>query len=145
MKKDEGGVAGLNLCGCGDPERNLKMVYKLLKAREMEGTSALDWDERRKTHKDLVNDVLMSDPEATYELVMQLLDGSSNFLEHGGSIHGAWLTESGREFLRQVEAGDPKVEFKIDPQTVSWVEQAELRLGIGAPEGGARVPKPKRI
>lgn len=143
MKTEQCGMDGLKLCSCGNPEGNLRIIYQLLKAQEMRRASPLAFNTSYEVHKEIVRDVLMGDAQATHELVMQLLDGASNFLDHGGSIHGAWLTESGQEFMRQVESCDEKVEFGLDAETRAWVESAQLRLDIEAL--GPVEAQPKRL
>lgn len=152
MDKKNQGIEGINLCGCGNPEGNVALIYKLLKARDLasaasqDGPSREDCENIHKAYQKTARDILSADPMATLELAMQLIDGASNFLEHGGSIHGAWLTESGEEFLRQVETGDPKLsgfcEEGLGGEMRAWAEQAEMDLSVVSPKPPAG---PKRM
>jgi hypothetical protein len=136
MPEQAEGIDGLAMCNCGNPTRNLQMIYKLLKARQIMHSVKRDFSDKFKSYHEHAHEILMRDFEATHELVMQLLDGTSNFLEHGGSIHGAWLTPSAHAFLHQVEQGDAQrpgdqdIDHVMDAELTAWLDKTQLDQDI---------------
>lgn len=85
----------LGLCGCGSPEDTNEVIRLILIAQNQE-----TWEDKQKSLNNVCN--INVDENYNYngliQFVLYILD-SHEFLEHGGSIGGAWLTEKGKIFL----------------------------------------------
>ena len=89
----------LGLCGCGSPEDSYEAIRRYLHVRKDAHDDTLPYNE--------IHDRYMSDlhincsDELQYgilQFLMYILD-SRGFTEHGGSIGGCWLTESGEMLM----------------------------------------------
>lgn len=76
----------LSLCGCGDPEAGVRLVYDLLKLYDQPGLIY-----------DTVGAVL-GDNAGVQQVVLSVLE-SAQLTEHGSSLWGAWLTPRGKWVL----------------------------------------------
>lgn len=96
----------LRLCGCGSPEEAFDLVRDLL--------NLAPFYENRDEVTALIGD------GGPAHIVLSALDGA-DLLEHGGTIHGSWLTNKG-EWYRTVLAtiGD-------------WYE-----IAVGLPHNGGK-------
>lgn len=89
----------IGLCGCGNPEFTYEVIRQILNIQSKRFDSAETYKERQKHFSDLCNSSM--DNENYYGLiqfVLYILD-DKGFLEHGGSIGGAWLSEKGTIYL----------------------------------------------
>lgn len=94
----------LCLCGCGRPEDILRYITEALRAyREVLDT---DWSEEARKKAELFTDGILR------EWTAHIMD-SAGLLDHGTGIHGAWITDKGREFLLALEKYAP--EKWLDP------------------------------
>lgn len=86
----------INICGCGNPEYTEEIVIKILESRKIK-----DFHKREQFIKDSIgvdfdkNNMVYG----LYQFVLYQLD-DKQFLEHGSSISGAWLTEKGEVVLK---------------------------------------------
>lgn len=85
----------LDLCGCGSPESTYEVIRLILIAQNQ-----TDWDNKQNSFNKIcgLNMALNDNYDGLIQFVLYILD-SHEFLEHGGSIGGAWLTEKGKLFL----------------------------------------------
>lgn len=87
----------IGMCGCGDEQAVKRFILELLQLQDKR--NEYDYHTLRnemhkvieKTHKDTI-----------FEFVFHTLD-NADILEHGSSVYGAWLTDSGKEFLQLLE------------------------------------------
>lgn len=75
----------LNWCGCGIPDDALDEVQKVLEWASTFGNREII---------DTGNPLILC--------LLYTLD-AAGFLEHGSSIYGSWLTETGEEFLKALK------------------------------------------
>jgi hypothetical protein len=85
----------LDLCGCGNPYKTNEIIRLILIAQTKEG-----WDNKKNALNSICNiDISENDNyDGLIQFVLYILD-SHEFLEHGGCISSAWLTEKGKLFL----------------------------------------------
>lgn len=88
----------MDLCGCGNPEYTLEVIRLILNIQNdfHEGKIESPYEECRKVFNINNDNYVIQD--GLVQFVMYQLD-SYGFLEHGGSIGGAWLTEDGKDLL----------------------------------------------
>jgi len=79
------------MCGCGSDEP-LKMIYEVLKAHDQHH---YDYDNKKKSC------ISACGNEASWEFILHVLD-NYNFMEHGGSVYGSWLTDKGKNLLNDL-------------------------------------------
>ena len=89
----------LNLCGCGVPEYVLTMIKEVLNALNRQSVK----ERREVLFKTLGFEATSLDELTTvqygmYKFILDVLD-EAEIIEHGSSIHGAWLTEYGKQIL----------------------------------------------
>lgn len=93
---------GLNICGCGTPWDTAKIIYKVLKIQSKRN----DWDNKiADINKLFANDFTKEQERniyGVYQFILYILD-NKGFLEHGGGIGGAWLTQWGEDLLYVLE------------------------------------------
>lgn len=94
------------LCGCGDPDSTVDAVCVLL--------------ERARDDKPVID---REDCQLA-EAVANVLENSDGLLEHGTSIHYAWLTKEGEKRLQQMRKW-AKYALADDPNT-----QISFRHGV---------------
>ena len=85
----------LKLCGCGSPERTWEIIRLILIAQSQDG-----YENRINMLNNICN-INIEDSnnyDGLIQFVLYVLD-DHEFLEHGSSIGGAWLTEKGKLFL----------------------------------------------
>jgi len=73
----------LNFCGCGSPSEIMEVIFILLKGDNFEQFGKLEYGVKT--------------------LVFNILD-SLEYMDHGSSIGGAWLTEKGKSLYEALEA-----------------------------------------
>lgn len=85
----------LGLCGCGCPEKTIEVIRLVLSAQNED-----EWDNKTLTLNNICNLDVYSNKnyDGLIQFVLYILD-NHGFLEHGGSIGGAWLTKKGELFL----------------------------------------------
>lgn len=96
----------LGLCGCGNPEEAFELVRDLLRLAP--------FYEHRDEVRALIGD------GAPSHIILSTLD-HADLIEHGGSIHGSWLTDKGQWYLNA-----------LNTVTV-WDE-----IDVGLPHDGAK-------
>lgn len=89
----------LGMCGCGNPEDVKNYIYKVLKVQKDWKNGTITFDQRVRIHKKIIKE---TDPDIILQFTLHVLD-NSEFLEHGGSIGGAWFTENGDRLLELLE------------------------------------------
>lgn len=98
----------LNLCGCGNPEDAVDLVLDLLKLLPFYEPG----------HEEQVY-ALMGHPGAVHMVLSQL--DRAGLTDHGGSLHGSWITPKGEWLLAALGA----------------LEDFDEMDGAGFPHGGA--------
>ena len=96
----------LQLCGCGAPDNVLVMIKEVLNALNRQDSS----ERREVLFKTLGFEATSLDELTTiqygmYKFILDVLD-NAEIIEHGSSIHGAWLTKHGLEILQAFELVD---------------------------------------
>lgn len=115
----------LDLCGCGSPEDTYEIIRRYLHVRKDAHDGNLPYNE--------VCDRYMSDLHINYsdeiqygmlQFLMYILD-SHGFTEHGSSVGGCWLTESGEMFLTVLDAWHSKNMINIShvPEYIKQIKQ----------------------
>lgn len=88
----------LNCCGCGSPQLTLNVIKEILNIR----SSCEDYNLRLKKIAELFGVTEMNDNlYGLYQYLLYQLD-EIEILEHGSSVCGAWLTDYGKELLKQL-------------------------------------------
>jgi hypothetical protein len=75
----------LGLCGCGNAEEAFELIRDLLRLAPFY------------EHRDEVRALIGDGP--TGHIVLSTLD-HADLIEHGGTIHGSWLTDKGEWYLK---------------------------------------------
>lgn len=85
----------LKLCGCGNPQDTYEVIRLILTAHNQEES-----EDKHKILNDIcgINKSEHNNYHGLIQFASYILD-SHDFLEHGSSISGAWLTEKGKLFL----------------------------------------------
>ncbi|PSK57055.1 hypothetical protein B0E38_02586 [Streptomyces sp. 111WW2] len=81
----------LGLCGCGSPDDAFDLIRDLLKLAPF-------YDHRTEVV------ALIGDGAASH-IILSTLD-TADLIEHGGSIHGSWLTDKGQWYLNALTSVD---------------------------------------
>lgn len=86
----------LNFCGCGRPERVAELLAAYLSAlvedsRQAEARCVPTWKQQPWLE-------VGGDDRDVFLMCAYIAD-AAGWTEHGGSVHGAWITESGRDIL----------------------------------------------
>lgn len=90
----------IGLCGCGNPESTNEVLRQILNIKSADCT----YEDRQKAYGELCNSDMNNDMYyGLIQFVLYVLD-NKEFLEHGGGIGGAWLTEKGRIYLDLLNA-----------------------------------------
>ena len=102
----------LGICGCGRPEEAYKAVHEMLKRVKDRGN--------------------IIEPDEPHVLFMAYTLDHLEFLEHGSSIYGAWLTDKGEELLAALDIFKEKYEYDwnaaqndIPNEFWAWEERKE--------------------
>lgn len=105
----------IGLCGCGAPEFTQEVIRQILTIQSKRFDSTETYEERQKKFSDLCNSSM--DNENYYGLIQFVLYIFDNrrYLEHGGSIGGAWLSEKGIIYLDFLNAWN-KLNKDMDDQ-----------------------------
>lgn len=85
-------VDELGICGCGQPHEVYKLIHYIM--------------------KEISEDGVLTDQTAYYDFVIYQLN-NMEFLEHGSSIYGSWITKKGEkliEALNEMEKYDYEYE-----------------------------------
>lgn len=83
----------LGICGCGNPEDSYRAVHDLmLLVREIKEAPSKDLYNRYST--------LTDNP---YALTVLYMLNDREFLEHGTSVHGCWITPKGRKLTEALD------------------------------------------
>ena len=86
-------TADLGICGCGNPEDAYKAVHEImLLIREIKEAPSKDLYSK---YSDLTDN--------PYALTVLYMLDDREFLEHGTSIHGCWLTTKGKQLLEALD------------------------------------------
>ena len=86
-------TADLGICGCGNPEDAYKAVHEImLLIREIKEAPSKDLYSK---YSDLTDN--------PYALTVLYMLDDREFLEHGTSIHGCWLTTKGTQLLEALD------------------------------------------
>lgn len=89
----------LELCGCGTPEYTYEVLRRLLGLRaKWEKNEITPPEVKEKELRDLGIDKSTGVGNGILQFLLYVLD-SKGLLNHGSSIHGAWLTGEGYMFL----------------------------------------------
>jgi hypothetical protein len=87
----------LKWCGCGNPEKALEYMRDVL--RLLEARSAAHWDKESNAAIDAVMDT-RTGLGISYAYMLEAAD----LTEHGGSVHGLWLSDKGKQILAALNA-----------------------------------------
>ena len=92
---DEFIYTDLNLCGCGSPATTWEVLRLTLLAQDQKG-----WENKQIAFNNICGlDINDNDNyDGLIQFVLYILD-SHEFLDHGGCISAAWLTNKGKLFL----------------------------------------------
>ncbi len=83
----------MNFCGCGDPESTRLWLLKVLRAIDAEN----------RTYQSIAAAMgLDPDGDARY-FILYTLD-AMGLTEHGGSVNGCWLTDEGKQMIKNLES-----------------------------------------
>lgn len=94
----------LDLCGCGRPEYTYEVIRKFLYIRQDWRENKLEYTEVLNRYKrDLHVDGNDNNQFGLLQFMMYILD-EHEFIEHGSSITGCWLTEKGEMLLVTLDA-----------------------------------------
>lgn len=85
---------GLGLCGCGNPESAYDLVRDLL------GLMPLYEDTRWKVAESLTGNV-----PGAHHIILGAME-RAELIEHGSSLHGAWLTPKGEWCLAAMQTAE---------------------------------------
>lgn len=86
---------GLGICGCGNPEDTHEVIRQILNIQ----SDYDNYESVQKKFSDLCNSDMENDNyHGLIQFVLYILN-NKGFLEHGGSVGGAWLTEKGKIYL----------------------------------------------
>lgn len=88
------GAQGLGLCGCGNPEAAYDLVRDLL------GLMPLYEDSRWRVAESLTGSI-----PGAHHIVLGTME-RAGLIEHGSSLHGAWLTLKGEWCLAAMRAAE---------------------------------------
>lgn len=80
-------------CGCGDPEEQHELIKDALRYFNRDGQ---DWAKAEGTSG--LAKLVAERPDAAAEFIAHVL-ANERLIEYGGSVHGAWLSDRGRQFL----------------------------------------------
>ena len=92
-------VDELGICGCGRPHEVYKLIHIIMKAISKHGVK--------------INQSITYEPWPAYHAFVIYQLNKMEFLEHGSSIYGSWLTEKGKkliEALNEMEKYDYEYE-----------------------------------
>lgn len=95
----------LGFCGCGRPQDIASMFKKHMNLISLSSKDRWDNEDNKKT--------ISSDEHL---LVLYILD-SKKIIEHGGSVYGGWLSESGKEMLKELNSHE-NLESLFDEEVV---------------------------
>ena len=100
------GIGVLGFCGCGDPEGMAELVASWLRWRKegldgainaAEVSLRIDWTKSRERWQQ--HEARKPEMTGREELLIAYLCDDKGLTEHGGSVYGSWLTETGEQWL----------------------------------------------
>lgn len=80
----------LGLCGCGAPADVHKFILLCMAAKSEKHNEIIDLSK--------VEEIVTANASTAAEFIAHFLDAREVF-EHGGSVHGCWLTERGKQMV----------------------------------------------
>ena len=86
----------LGLCGCGIPDETMKYIYENLKRFDNTGKE-FEW----------------GDYDDLPYVFFCYWANDKGFAEHGGGVRCSWLTEKGKEVLRDIETVAKELEAEV--------------------------------
>lgn len=92
-------VDELGICGCGRPHEAYKLIHIIMKAISKHGVR--------------INQSIYDEPWPAYHAFVIYQLNKMEFLEHGSSIYGSWVTKKGHkliEALNEMEKYDYEYE-----------------------------------
>ena len=88
----------LGMCGCGHVEDLQQFLVDLMIIQNGYKAGDFSYDEKAKSVKLLIQD----NHEYAFEFILHVLN-NAEFLEHGTSVGGSWLTDKGKSFIKLYE------------------------------------------